>query len=101
MYEFNDHPPKAPRLAMPVPEVSQLGHAAKSGSIRIAGMKVLKSWPIYRIVLIVLSNAGVAGVAQTTNEDEALAMETRARGYWVDPSSGLMWAAKDRCGTCA
>jgi len=24
-----------------------------------------------------------------------VAQETRARGYWVDPSDGLMWAAKD------
>lgn len=25
----------------------------------------------------------------------SVALETQARGYWVDPSSGLMWAAKD------
>ena len=28
-------------------------------------------------------------------EDSRLAQETRARGYWVDPSTGLMWAGKD------
>jgi hypothetical protein len=28
-------------------------------------------------------------------EEEKLAQETQARGYWVDPSTGLMWAAKD------
>lgn len=27
--------------------------------------------------------------------DEKLEQETQARGYWVDPSTGLMWAAKD------
>ena len=25
----------------------------------------------------------------------AVAQETQARGYWIDPSDGLMWAAKD------
>ena len=28
-------------------------------------------------------------------EEQRLAQETRARGYWVDPSTGLMWAGKD------
>jgi hypothetical protein len=28
-------------------------------------------------------------------EEQRLAQETRARGYWVDPSTGLMWAARD------
>jgi hypothetical protein len=28
-------------------------------------------------------------------EELRLAQETRARGYWVDPSTGLMWAGKD------
>lgn len=29
------------------------------------------------------------------HEEERLAYETLLRGYWVDPSTGLMWAAKD------
>lgn len=28
-------------------------------------------------------------------EEEKLAHETQMRGYWVDPTTGLMWAAKD------
>jgi hypothetical protein len=28
-------------------------------------------------------------------EEQRLAQETQARGYWIDPSTGLMWAAKD------
>jgi len=28
-------------------------------------------------------------------EEQSLAQETQARGYWIDPSTGLMWAAKD------
>jgi len=58
-------------------------------------MDVLKNWRICKIALIVVSAVGVPSGAQTTNEDDALTMETHARGYWVDPSSGLMWAAKD------
>jgi len=27
--------------------------------------------------------------------DEKLARETQARGFWIDPSTGLMWAGKD------
>jgi hypothetical protein len=28
-------------------------------------------------------------------KEQRLAQETQARGYWVDPSAGLMWAATD------
>jgi hypothetical protein len=28
-------------------------------------------------------------------EEQKLAQETKARGYWVDPSTGLMWAGRD------
>jgi hypothetical protein len=28
-------------------------------------------------------------------EEQRLAHETQARGYWIDPTNGLMWAAKD------
>jgi uncharacterized protein DUF1566 len=28
-------------------------------------------------------------------EERRQAQETQARGYWIDPSTGLMWAAKD------
>jgi len=38
----------------------------------------------------------VATLAGTqAQEERVLAEETQARGYWVDPSSGLMWAGKD------
>ena len=58
-------------------------------------MDVLKNWRICKIALIVMSAVGVPSGAQSTNKDDVLTMETQARGYWVDPSSGLMWAAKD------
>jgi len=80
---------------MTLPEVSQLGYAVVQVSIKIADMDVLKNWRICTIALIAMSAVGVPGGAQTTNSDDALTTETQARGYWVDPSSGLMWAAKD------
>ena len=30
-----------------------------------------------------------------SQEQRKLAQETQARGYWVDPSTGLMWPASD------
>jgi hypothetical protein len=36
----------------------------------------------------------IAG-AQSSTEGGRLAQETQVRGYWVDPSTGLMWAGKD------
>ncbi|MGA1981109.1 MAG: DUF1566 domain-containing protein [Acidobacteriaceae bacterium] len=45
--------------------------------------------------MIILSTVGVVCGAQSTNDDDTLAKDTQARGYWADPSSGLMWAAKD------
>ena len=47
-----------------------------------------------KIVLILLSIVGVVG-AQSANGGRMLAQETQARGYWVDPSTGLIWAGKD------
>ena len=32
---------------------------------------------------------------QNAAASQTLAQETQARGYWVDPATGLMWAAKD------
>jgi len=33
--------------------------------------------------------------AQISTENRGIAQETQIRGYWVDPSTGLMWAGKD------
>ena len=33
--------------------------------------------------------------AQHSNWTVALAQKTQAQGYWTDPSTGLMWAARD------
>ena len=47
------------------------------------------------VILLSLFAVAVIAVAQSTREDLTLAQKTQERGYWVDPSTGLMWAAKD------
>ena len=37
----------------------------------------------------------VTAGAQSYAPDQSSAQETQARGYWADPSTGFMWAAKD------
>lgn len=46
------------------------------------------------VVLIALAVAAISANAQSSKES-GVAHETQAREYWVDPSTGLMWAAKD------
>ena len=46
-------------------------------------------------VLILLYNVAMIAGAQSSTEDRGLAQETQRRGYWSDPSTGLMWAGKD------
>lgn len=43
---------------------------------------------------IVLSSACMIA-AQSLNKDESSQRDTQVRGYWIDPSTGLMWAGKD------
>jgi hypothetical protein len=58
-------------------------------------MNASKSWTICKIVLVVLATLNVLGRAHSPNEHDTLSKETQTQGYWVDPSTGLMWAAKD------
>jgi hypothetical protein len=44
---------------------------------------------------ILLSLAAMIAGAQSSTQDRGLAQETQERGYWVDPSTELMWAGKD------
>jgi hypothetical protein len=46
-----------------------------------------------RVVLILF--ASVAILAQPSSANRVLAQNTQSRGYWVDASTGLMWAGKD------
>jgi hypothetical protein len=48
-----------------------------------------------KLVLIILSTIPTATLAQSGTHDPTSPQGTQARGYWVDPSTKLMWAAKD------
>jgi hypothetical protein len=44
--------------------------------------------------LLLAVSAALASV-QSAPEDQGAAQETQTRGYWIDPSTGLMWAGRD------
>ena len=48
-----------------------------------------------KTILIFLSTVAVIAGAQSSTKDGGSTQETQARGYWVDPSTGLMWTGKD------
>ena len=48
--------------------------------------------------LLVACTAIVGVQAQSSTESHQAALDTRVRGYWVDQSTGLMWAGKDNFG---
>ena len=58
-------------------------------------MKVTKRWAASWVVLILLFAFVMFVDAQSSTVDQRLPQETQALGYWVDPSTGLMWAGKD------
>jgi len=47
------------------------------------------------LVLISLCTLVVIAGAQSSAQDHGQAQETQVREYWLDPSTGLMWAGKD------
>lgn len=53
----------------------------------------MKCWA--KVVALLLSVAYIQAGAQSAPGGEAAAQNTQVRGYWVDLSTGLMWAAKD------
>jgi hypothetical protein len=48
-----------------------------------------------KAVLIPFFLIAIISCAQSPSENQSLVQQTQARGYWVDPSNGLIWAAKD------
>lgn len=46
-------------------------------------------------VILILSAITVICGAQSPDHHRIGAQKTQARGYWIDPSTGLMWTAKD------
>jgi hypothetical protein len=53
----------------------------------------VKCWAKFAALL--LSVAAIQASAQSAPEGQGGAQETQIRGYWIDPSTGLMWAGKD------
>jgi len=53
----------------------------------------VKCWA--KVAALLLSVATVQASAQSSPEGQGGAQETQIRGYWIDPSTGLMWAGKD------
>jgi Protein of unknown function (DUF1566) len=45
--------------------------------------------------MFLLFVSGVQASAQSAPEGQGGAQETQARGFWTDPSTGLMWTEKD------
>ena len=53
----------------------------------------MKCW--IKIAAFLLSVAAIQGGAQSAPEGQSRAPEPQARDVWTDPSTGLMWAARD------
>jgi hypothetical protein len=47
------------------------------------------------ILLLSFFVVAVMASGQTPGEGPSQANETQVRGYWIDPSTGLMWAGRD------
>lgn len=47
------------------------------------------------VALLLLSLVALIAGAQSSTVDQNSAHQTQAREYWVDPSTGLIWAARD------
>lgn len=48
-----------------------------------------------KVVLVLLAILAMFASAQSPTGDRSRAQETQVRDYWIDPSTGLMWAGKD------
>lgn len=53
------------------------------------------NYQVMALILILLFIVTQDASAQTSAEAQWQAHETQVRGYWVDPSTGLMWVGKD------
>jgi hypothetical protein len=72
----------------------QPNEPAVTGST-IDGMNATNRTVTCLAVLITISVVAIPASAQFSTTAPAVAQETQARGYWTDPSTGLMWAARD------
>ena len=51
--------------------------------------------PCPMIAVVLLSVATLKGCAQSVPENQNRAQATQSPGFWMDPSTGLMWSGKD------
>jgi hypothetical protein len=63
--------------------------------IRSSGCVFMK-W-LAKISVLLFSVSALLASAQSASEKSKGVQETQARGFWTDPSTGLMWAGKDNC----
>jgi hypothetical protein len=68
-------------------------HAPDNSLGAFFGLFIMK-WRT-KAVLIPLSTGAMIAGDQSSTQDPGLAQETQVRGFWIDPSTGLMWAGKD------
>jgi hypothetical protein len=47
------------------------------------------------VAVLLLSVAAIDANAQSALAGQGGAQQTQARGFWIDPATGLMWAGKD------
>ena len=47
------------------------------------------------IALLAFSSLIASAGAQSSTEDSSVSQQTQVHDYWVDPSTSLMWTAKD------
>src|SRR5689334_12867326 len=48
-----------------------------------------------KIAVLLFSVSAVMATAQSITDAHGPVQETQVRGYWIDPSTRLMWAGKD------
>jgi hypothetical protein len=53
----------------------------------------VKCWA--KVAMFLLFVAAIQASTQSVPEGQGAAQETQAHGFWIDPSTGLMWAGKD------
>jgi Protein of unknown function (DUF1566) len=70
-------------------------HIANQANAKIYKMEVTKRKAISRTVLVLLAAVVPLTVAQSSTQGQDSPQQTQVRGYWTDPTTGLMWAAKD------
>jgi hypothetical protein len=70
-----------------------VGSSGRFSALRSSGVYIVKYWATFGALL--LSVAIIQASAQRAPEDQDATQETQTRGYWIDPSTRLMWAGKD------